>query len=92
MKIFLLYLTVINLFSFTLVGIDKQRAIHQKWRIPEKSLFLSVLIGGGLGGTLGMHFFHHKTKHWYFRFGFPSITLIEAGIIFYILKNYSDLL
>ena len=46
MKIFLLYLTVINLFSFTLMGIDKQRAIHQKWRIPEKSLFLSVLIGG----------------------------------------------
>ena len=36
------------------------------WRIPEKTLFLATALFGGFGGTLGMTFFRHKTKHWYF--------------------------
>lgn len=83
MEILLLYLAVINLVAFALMGIDKRKAIQNKWRISEKTLFLTVILGGGLGGTLGMHMFHHKTKHWYFRYGFPAILVIEATILFY---------
>lgn len=83
MEILLLYLAVINLVAFALMGIDKRKAIQNKWRISEKTLFLTVILGGGLGGTLGMHMFHHKTKHWYFRYGFPAILVIEAAILFY---------
>ena len=82
MKFFLIYLVIMNLIAFAFMWIDKRKAIKQQWRIPEKTLFILVLSGGGLGGTIGMHLFHHKTKHWYFRYGFPIITVIEACVIF----------
>ncbi|MGN0631860.1 MAG: DUF1294 domain-containing protein [Ruminococcus sp.] len=83
MKIFLIYLLLINAVSFAAMGIDKKRAVKNKWRIPEKTLFLFVLLGGGIGGTAGMYFFRHKTKHWYFAVGFPFIAAVEYAFIFY---------
>lgn len=62
---------------------DKQKAKHHRWRIPEKTLFLLALLGGSLGTTMGMHCFHHKTRHWYFRIGMPLILLIQIGILCY---------
>ena len=75
----------INILAFSLMGIDKQRARRHLWRIPEKTLFLVVLLGGGIGGTLGMFFFRHKTKHWYFRLGFPAIAILEYAALVYFL-------
>lgn len=78
-----IYLLIVNLCAFALMGIDKRRAKKDAWRIKEKSLFLPVLLGGGMGGILGMKTFRHKTKHWYFRFGFPAILILElAGAAF----------
>lgn len=74
-----IYLLAVNLVAFALMGIDKRRAKKDKWRIKETTLFLSVLLGGGVGGILGMKTFHHKTKHWYFRFGFPAILILELA-------------
>lgn len=62
---------------------DKQKAIHNQWRIPEKTLFLLALVGGSLGTTLGMHICRHKTKHWYFRFGMPLILIVQLVLYFY---------
>jgi len=77
-----IYLLVVNLWAFVLMGVDKRRAKKDKWRIREKTLFLPVLLGGGVGGIAGMKVFHHKTKHWYFRFGFPAILILElAGVV-----------
>ncbi len=75
----------INVLAFLLMGIDKRRARRHLWRIPEKTLFLVVLLGGGIGGTLGMFFFRHKTKHWYFRLGFPVIAILEYAAFVYFL-------
>ena len=51
-------------------------------RIPERTLFLPALLGGALGGVLGMRTFHHKTRHWYFRFGFPLLLIVQlAGLL-----------
>ena len=76
-----IYLLIVNLWAFALMGIDKRRAKKDLWRIKEKTLFLPVLLGGGVGGILGMKVFRHKTKHWYFRFGFPAILILEiAGV------------
>ena len=76
-----IYLLLVNLWAFVLMGIDKRRAKKDLWRIKERTLFLPVLLGGGVGGILGMKTFHHKTKHWYFRFGFPAILILElAGV------------
>lgn len=74
-----IYLLAVNLVAFALMGIDKRRAKKDKWRIKETTLFLPVLLGGGVGGILGMKTFHHKTKHWYFRFGFPAILILELA-------------
>lgn len=77
-----IYLLIVNLWAFALMGIDKRRAKKDLWRVKETALFLPVLLGGGVGGILGMKVFRHKTKHWYFRFGFPAILILEiAGIL-----------
>ena len=78
MYLIILYLAVINLVGFALMGIDKRRAIRHQWRIPEKTLFLAALLGGSLGGILGMYTFRHKTRHWYFAVGFPVILVVQV--------------
>lgn len=83
-----LYLLAINLVAFTAMGIDKKKAIDHKWRIPEKRLFLYVILGGGIGGTLGMTTFRHKTKHWYFKLFFPLIAIVEYAALIYILYRF----
>lgn len=75
------YLVIVNIIGFVLMGIDKKRAIRGAWRISEGSLFLTAFLGGALGCTLGMHHFHHKTRHWYFRFGLPAIFLVELAVL-----------
>ena len=71
------YFMIVNCLAFALMGIDKGRAKKGAWRIPEKTLFLSALIGGSIGAILGMQVFRHKTKHWYFRFGMPLILVLQ---------------
>lgn len=87
MTILGIYLMVINLIGFFIMGMDKKRAIRGAWRISEASLFSVALIGGALGCTLGMHFFHHKTKHWYFRFGMPAIFVVQVSFGILILSE-----
>ena len=75
------YYIIINIVSFALMGIDKKRAIKKEWRIRESTLFLTALLFGGLGSTLGMWHFRHKTKHWYFAVGLPAIMVLNFVII-----------
>ncbi len=83
MKIVYLYITVINAFAFAMMGIDKAKARKGAWRIPEKTLFISAILGGSVGAWLGMYVFRHKTRHWYFVVGMPLIFAIQIGVIFY---------
>ena len=76
------YLAVVNVWAFALMGFDKRRAkIKGARRIRERTLFLSALLGGGLGACLGMWCFRHKTKHWYFVAGMPLILIAEAALL-----------
>lgn len=85
-NLFYYYLLAINIFAFTLMGIDKSKARRHLWRIPEKTLFLSALLGGGAGAIIGMYFFHHKTRHWYFVIGMLLILIAEIGIYLYFIR------
>lgn len=80
---FLFYLLVINIIGFAMMGIDKKRAVRGAWRISEASLFTAALLGGALGCTAGMHFFRHKTRHWYFRYGMPFLFILELCLFVY---------
>ena len=73
-----LYLLIINLIAFAVYGIDKRRAVKDRWRVSEKTLFLLAILGGSIGAWAGMRVFHHKTKHWYFKFGIPAIFVLQV--------------
>jgi len=77
----LVVITVMNLVSFALMGIDKLRARRGAWRISEKALFLTTACFGGLGGVLGMRVFHHKTQHWYFKVFFPVLLVVQIVLL-----------
>ncbi len=76
---FAAYLFIVNLLGFICMGIDKRRAIKKHWRIPEATLFIIALIGGSIGSIIGMRFFHHKTRHWYFVYGMPAILVLQIA-------------
>ena len=86
-----IYIAVINIIGFLSMGIDKSKAKKGAWRVPEKTLFLFPVLGGGLGSWIGMYFFRHKTKHWYFVIGIPAIFFIELGIAIYFLMKFNIL-
>lgn len=82
--ILLIYIAVINLIGFFIMGIDKQKARKHAFRIPEATLFTVAIIGGSVGTTLGMFIFRHKTKHWYFKYGMPAIIVIQVLCILFL--------
>lgn len=75
----------INVISFSLMGIDKHKAIHNKYRIPEKTLFLLGFLMGAYGFAYGMHVFRHKTKKLSFIIGSKVFLLMQTALIIYIL-------
>lgn len=81
MKILLIIYLLLNIIGLIMMKVDKSRAIHHEWRIPERRLWTIAVIGGALGLTLGMKMFRHKTKHQMFKWGLPFLTVINLVII-----------
>lgn len=80
-EILLIYLCAVNVFTFSIYGVDKQRARNNRWRVPEKTLLGLAVIGGGLGALWGMKCFHHKTRKPEFYIGVRVILLTEVVIL-----------
>ena len=76
------YLIAVNICTFLVYGIDKQRARSGRWRIPESRLLLLAAVGGSLGAWMGMYVFHHKTKKAKFYLGIPLILVIQCALTF----------
>ena len=83
MKYLLIYYLVASTFAFFMYGIDKRKAIKNKYRISEKSLLTISAFGGALGSLIAMHIFHHKTKHAKFLILNPLFLCMHIGIIVY---------
>ena len=88
LKIICAWILVWSVVAFIAMGADKRKAKQGRWRVPEATLFLFALLGGALGATLGMHVFRHKTKHWYFRWGFPLILLVQAALLIWSILHF----
>jgi len=69
-----------SILDYILMGVDKWKAKRERWRVPEKTFFLVAVLGGSLGAILGMYAFHHKTRHWYFKWGLPAILLAQIAL------------
>ncbi|MBQ2910106.1 MAG: DUF1294 domain-containing protein [Bacilli bacterium] len=74
-----IYLIVLNIITFLIMGIDKYLAIKKKYRISEFHLLTLTLFGGSVGSLLGMIIFRHKTKKMKF------LIIIPLSIIIHIL-------
>ena len=78
---FIYYIIFINIITFILFAIDKLKAIKEKSRVRNKTLFTLAILGGSIGAFLGMYTFHHKTKTWYYKYGIPLIIILQMIII-----------
>ena len=87
MKYFVLYLVVINIFTFFVYGVDKIKAKHDRWRISERTLLLLALVGGFFGAFSGMKLFRHKTQHRKFIIGVPIIAILWIVVGVYLFIN-----
>lgn len=87
LQIILYYLIVMNVIGFLLMGLDKWKAKKHAWRISEMTLLLVAALGGAVGSMLGMHLFHHKTRHWYFLYGIPAMLAVHILIVLFIWKG-----
>ena len=80
MRYLLIYLLVINIAAFLMMGIDKRKAVKERWRISEKALFTAAFMGGSIGAMLGMKAFHHKTLHKKFTIGMPAVLILQLAL------------
>ena len=78
--IVLVYLAVITVVTFLVYGIDKWKAQHKRWRIPENVLLGLAAIGGSVGAWLGMKVWRHKTQHKKFKYGVPAILAAQVAL------------
>lgn len=88
----ILYVLIINCLGLGAMALDKYKAERARWRIPEKTLFIITLLGGGIGTITGMYLFRHKTKKLYFTIGFPTILISEIVLIIYLCIKYSEII
>ena len=83
----LAYLAFINVVTFFIYGIDKWKAKHSKWRVSEATLLFLAVIGGSIGAWMGMKVWHHKTLHKKFRYGVPTILMVQIAFTIWIYRQ-----
>lgn len=83
------FLIALNVTSFTLFGFDKTMATYDNaGRLPEMFFHLISLCGGSLGIFIGAHLFRHKIRKWSFMWKEYAILIIQAILIFSVLREY----
>lgn len=82
MKLLFIYLIIMNVIAFFVMGYDKSKARKGGRRIPERRLFGLSAAGGALGAWIGMRVWRHKTKHPSFQFGVPALLLLNLAAVY----------
>ena len=76
------YAIGITLATLLLYGYDKLAAVRQfETRIPEATLHVFELVGGGVGALIGQKLFRHKTVKRSFRVVFWLILLLQVALL-----------
>ena len=77
-------LIAINVIAFAAYGIDKKRAIHDEWHIPEATLLTLAAACGSVGALFGMYTFRHKTRKPKFAYGVPAMLVIQIALFYWL--------
>ena len=85
LTVFVAYGILINLYAFFIFGFDKVRSTQTNARrIRERTLWISMVLGGSLGALLGMHLFRHKTKKLSFQAVAAMILAAQVLLFLYL--------
>lgn len=77
-------LIAINVIAFAVYGLDKKRAIHDEWRIPEATLLTLAAACGSVGALFGMYTFRHKTRKPKFAYGVPALLAAHLALFYWL--------
>ena len=83
-----IYLVTMNIVTFVVFGLDKQRAKLAEWRISERTLLLLAFAGGSVGALAGMALFHHKTRKAKFQIGVPLALVLHIAIAVWVIVGH----
>lgn len=84
MKIFLIYILIMSVVTFLVYLVDKLKATHDKWRIPEKTLLIFSVIGGVYGALIAMYKIRHKNRKMLFiitNWFFAIVYIVLATLV-----------
>ncbi len=84
-EIVIVYIVAISAMAAILTIVDKWKAKHNKWRIPENTLMLTGLLGGALAMYITMKIIRHKTLHKKFMIGLPLEILLHCILVLVVL-------
>jgi len=84
MKDYLIYILLVSSIGFILALSDKNRAIKGRHRISERTLFISAVLGGGVGLLIGLLLSNHKTRRKKFMIGVPVIIVVHFVVAAFI--------
>ena len=71
-----LYAVAVSAITYWVYAVDKRRAEHGEWRVPEAHLHLLELLGGWPGAFLAQRRLRHKCSKGSYQFVFWLIVLI----------------
>lgn len=86
--VILAYYIIINLVLYCAMALDKKRAIKNRRRIPEKTMFLLAILGGGAGGLFGMVLNRHKTHHLDFVMAFTITSILHLLVALLLISKF----
>ena len=82
-----IFLLVVNLLGFILMGFDKRRARAKGMRVDEGILLGTGIVFGSVGVLLGSKVFHHKTRVKAFSLTLPLLILLQLSWFWLFYKN-----
>ncbi len=83
-QLFIIAVAILNIVSFILVYVDKQKSIAHTERLPEVDFFVWAIFFSSLGVLTGMFAFRHKTQKLNFVFGI-GLLVIQQIVLAYLI-------
>ncbi len=87
-QIFIILIAILNIISFILVYIDKQKSIARVERVPEVDFFVWSIFFSSLGVLAGMFTFRHKTQKLNFVFGIGLLLIQQIALAYFIVSKF----